>query len=177
MVSQSTHRIRRTSTTRSVWCRPQNPVSNSLWLYHIHWPDDRFGLWNQHGKNARERQIPHTPATNARWTTPRGPSNIKKTTSQVRCSQIPSQRERASSPRNCPQSRCGRPYNLCILLFATNRGIHCQRDQKRNETQCAILNGGCHILQKRQMQMHHVFIMQRTPCRHTISRWGNTQAG
>jgi hypothetical protein len=78
MASQSTHRIRRTSMTRSVWCRPQKSVSNGLWIYHAHWPDDRFGLQNQPGKNTRERQIPHMPATNAQWMAPQGPINIKK---------------------------------------------------------------------------------------------------
>jgi hypothetical protein len=55
MEGQSPHRIRSTSTTRSVRRRTHNTISNSLWLCHGHWPNNRFGQRNQPGKIIRER--------------------------------------------------------------------------------------------------------------------------
>ncbi len=135
MAGQSPHRVCSTSTARSVWCRTQDPILNSLWPYHVHWPDDRFGQRNQPSQNARERQLSYTPATNARWVAPRGPTNIEEAARRVQHSQIPSQRKRAP-PCNCPQPCCSRPDNDCVLLLSLNRGIHGQGNTQQNKTHC-----------------------------------------
>jgi hypothetical protein len=56
----------------------QSPVSDSLWLCHVHWPDDCPGLRNQPGKNTRQQKNPDTATANVRRMAPGGPTDIKK---------------------------------------------------------------------------------------------------